>query len=220
MKRSSDQRVFIVDDDAAVRDSIAELVASVGLQAESYASALTFLESLERERPGCLVLDVRMAAMSGLDLLRHLNALNSRTPVIVLTGHGDVPMAVEAMKAGAVDFLQKPCREQTLLDSINRALSIDAAARRSDEAADHVARCFAALTDREREVLEHLMAGRTSKETAGTLGISPRTAEAHRHNLMRKFGVGSAKALIGLLGPAGEAMGQARRVAAEPAQLK
>jgi len=195
MTDSSSPTVFVVDDDAAVRDSIAELVASVGLRAETYASAPTFLDAFGPERPGCLVLDVRMAEMSGLALQQRLNALGAAMPVIVLTGHGDVPMAVEAMKGGALDFLQKPYREQDLLDSINAALSEDAATRRSKAGAESFAQRRATLTEREREVLEHLLAGRTSKEIARALSISPRTAEAHRHNLLQKFGAGSAKEL-------------------------
>ncbi len=193
-----EQTVFIVDDDAAVRDSIAELVESVGLKAEGYGSALAFLEAFRPERPGCLVLDVRMAEMSGLELQRRLNEWEAGLPVILLTGHGDVPMAVQAMKAGAADFLQKPYREQALLDSINAALSIDAEGRRSGIAVESFEQSVAELTAREREVLDHLLVGRTSKETAKALEISPRTAEAHRRNLLRKFGVGSAKELMRL----------------------
>jgi FixJ family two-component response regulator len=190
------QTVFVVDDDAAVRDSVAELVASVGLRAESYASASAFLDAFKPERPGCLVLDVRMAEMSGLVLQQRLNALGARLPVIVLTGHGDVPMAVQAMKAGAVDFIQKPYREQALLDSINAALSMDAAARRSQATAESFDQCLGTLTSREREVLELVLAGRTSKEIANALAISPRTAEAHRRSLLHKFGAASAKELV------------------------
>ena len=196
MINENEQTVFVVDDDAAVRDSIAELVESIGLRAQSYASARAFLDAFDPERPGCLVLDVRMAEMSGLVLQERLNGLGAAIPVIVLTGHGDVPMAVQAMRAGAVDFLQKPYREQALLDSINTALSMDAAARRSRTAADSFEQRRATLTEREREVLDHMLAGKTSKEIARALAISPRTAEAHRHNLLRKFGVRSAKELM------------------------
>jgi FixJ family two-component response regulator len=186
MTKPEERTVFVVDDDAAVRDSIAELVESVGLEAEGYASALTFLDAYRPERPGCLVLDVRMAEMSGLELQRRLNELDAGIPVIMLTGHGDVPMAVEAMKAGAVEFLQKPYREQALLDSINAALSMDAAGRRSSAVADNFAQRRAALTEREREVLDHLLAGKASKEIAGALTISPRTVEAHRRSLLHR----------------------------------
>ena len=202
MTNMGEQTVFIVDDDAAVRDSIAELVESVGLRAEGYASALALLEALGPERPGCLVLDVRMAEMSGLALQERLNELEVGIPVIVLTGHGDVPMAVQAMKAGAVDFIQKPYRDQALLDSINAALSIDADARRSKATEDDLNNRLVSLTAREKEVLDHLLAGRTSKETAGALAISPRTAEAHRRNLLHKLGVGSAKELMRTWAPA------------------
>lgn len=204
MTTIEEQRVFVVDDDAPVRDSIAELVESVGLKAETFESAAVFLEAFRPELHGCLVLDVRMAEMSGLELQRSLNESGARIPVILLTGHGDVPMAVQAMKAGAVDFLEKPCREQALLDSINAALSMDAAARCSSAAADNFDQCRAALTEREREVLDRLLTGCTSKEIARALSISPRTVEAHRRNLLHKFGVGSAKELMLLSTSTGE----------------
>jgi FixJ family two-component response regulator len=204
MSHGGEQTVFVVDDDAAVRDSIAELVESVGLRVQVHASASAFLEAFEPERPGCLVLDVRMADMSGLVLQGRLNASGARIPVIVLTGHGDVPMAVQAMKNGAVDFIQKPYREQALLDSINAALSIDAAARRSVAASDNFDRCLDTLTEREREVLDLLLTGITSKEIARELVISPRTAEVHRRNLLRKLGVGSAKELMSMLAASGK----------------
>ena len=142
------------------------------------------------------MLDVRMGEMSGLFLQEKLNELGSGIPVIVITGHGDVPMAVQAMKAGAVDFLQKPYRDQALLDSINAALIQDAAARHSNAAADNFEQGLAALTEREREVLGHLRVGKTSKEIAQLLAISPRTAEVHRRNLLRKLGIGSVKELL------------------------
>jgi FixJ family two-component response regulator len=204
MTDAEPQTVFVVDDDDAVRDSIAELVESVGLRAEGYASALAFLETFQPERPGCLVLDVRMAEMSGLVLQQKLKALGARIPIIMLTGHGDVPMAVEALKAGAVEFLQKPYRDQALLDSINAALAADAAERRSSSAADSFAQHVSTLTAREKEVLEHMLAGRTSKEIARALEISPRTAEAHRRNLLHKFGAGSAVELVSMSASSGK----------------
>jgi FixJ family two-component response regulator len=197
-KYKKEQTVFVVDDDAGVRDSIAELVESIGLRAEGYASASAFLETFQPERPGCLVLDVRMAEMSGLTLQQRLNELGAKIPVIVLTGHGDVPMAVQAMRSGAVDFIQKPYRAQTLLDSINAALSMDVAARRASAAADTFDQSLATLTAREKEVLDHLLAGKTSKEIARALAISPRTAEAHRRSLLRKFEVDSTKELMAM----------------------
>lgn len=196
MRSKQQQTVFVVDDDAAVRDSIAELVDSVGLKAESYDSAPAFLQALEPGRPGCLVLDVRMAEMSGLVLQQRLNELEIGLPVIVLTGHGDVPMAVEAMRNGALDFVQKPYRDQALLDSINAALAHDAAARQSNAVADKFHQRLAGLTGREKEVLDHLQTGKTSKEIARALAISPRTAEAHRRNLLHKLGIASVKDLL------------------------
>lgn len=196
MTAMKEQRVFIVDDDAAVRDSIMELVESVGLQAECYASAQAFVFAFHPERPGCLVLDVRMAGMSGLSLLETLMAEKARIPVIMLTGHADVPMAVQAMQSGAVDFIEKPYREQALLDSINKALALDAAAKCSRDATDDFDRRLAALTQREREVLDKLLDGRTSKEIARELDVSPRTVDAHRRNLLQKLGAVSIKDLL------------------------
>ena len=191
-----EQTVFIVDDDAAVRDSIQELVESVGLRAESHSSGQAFLASYQPQRSGCLVLDVRMAGMSGLVLQEKLNELGARIPVIIITGHGDVPMAVRALKAGAVDFVQKPYRDQLLLDSINNALTVDTIARRSlDESQNHD-RQLATLTKREQEVLDKLLAGNISKQIARELGISTRTVEVHRQNLLRKLGVRSVKELL------------------------
>jgi FixJ family two-component response regulator len=188
--------VFIVDDDAAVRDSIQELVESVGLRAESHSSGQAFLASYQPQRSGCLVLDVRMAGMSGLVLQEKLNELGARIPVIIITGHGDVPMAVRALKAGAVDFVQKPYRDQLLLDSINNALTMDTIARGAlDESRNHD-RKLATLTRREQEVLDKLLAGNISKQIARDLGISTRTVEAHRQNLLRKLSVRSVKELL------------------------
>jgi FixJ family two-component response regulator len=201
MMNTQEQTVFVVDDDAAVRDSILELAESVGLHAQGYPSALEFLNAFQPQRRGCMVLDVRMAAMSGLVLQERLNELGSRLPVIVLTGHGDVPMAVQAMKFGAVDFIQKPYLEQALLDSINAALAMDAAARRSSGTADDFEQRLAALTDREREVFNEILSGATSKEIARRLGVSPRTVEAHRQNLLRKLGIGTVKELMLRLAP-------------------
>jgi FixJ family two-component response regulator len=193
MKR---QTVFIVDDDAAVRDSIQELLESVGLRAESYASGQAFLDNLQPQRPGCLVLDVRMAGMGGLVLQEKLNELGAGIPVIIITGHGDVPMAVRALKAGAVDFVQKPYRDQLLLDSINNALTVDAIARRSQDGHNKRDLQLAALTKREQEVLDKLLTGAISKQIARELGISTRTVEAHRQNLLRKLQVTSVKELM------------------------
>lgn len=196
MGSMQEQTVFVVDDDDAVRDSIQELVESVGLQAEGYGSALAFLDAFGPQLTGCIVLDVRMAEMSGLVLQERLNDLGARIPVIVLTGHADVPMAVQAMRNGAMDFIQKPYREQALLDSINAALALDVAARRSSSTADNIDQRLSTLTDREREVLGQILSGSTSKEIARELDVSPRTVEAHRKNLLRKLEMGSVKELM------------------------
>jgi two-component system response regulator DctR len=196
MGNMQEQTVFVVDDDAAVRDSIKELVESVGLQAKGYDSALAFLDTFDPQRTGCLVLDVRMAEMSGLVLQERLNELEARIPVIVLTGHGDIPMAVQSLRSGAVDFIQKPYREQALLDSINAALALDIDARHSSSAANDIEQRLSTLTDREREVLGQILSGLTSKEIARVLEVSPRTVDAHRKNLLRKLGIGSVKELM------------------------
>jgi RNA polymerase sigma factor (sigma-70 family) len=203
MSKSQVQTVFVVDDDAAVRDSIQELVESVGLQAEGYPSALAFLDTFQPQRPGCLVLDVRMAEMSGLVLQQKLNELGARIPVIVLTGHGDVSMAVQAMKAGAIDFIQKPYPEQALLDSINAALDMDAKARRLSRASAYLEQRLETLTDREREVLNLTLSGLTSKEIAQELAISPRTVETHRKNILQKLEIHTVKDLLSRLASMG-----------------
>ena len=188
--------VFIVDDDDAVRDSIHELIESVGLRAQGYNSGQAFLDDFQPERPGCLVLDVRMAGISGLVLQEMLAEQGARIPVIIITGHGDVPMAVRALQSGAVDFIQKPYRDQLLLDSINNALAADAAARRSDAEVADVDQLLDTLTKREREVLDKLLEGGTSKQVGKDLAISPRTVDVHRQNLLQKLEIDSIKALM------------------------
>ena len=191
MKDVSKKTVHIVDDDAAVRDSVQELVESVGLASATYESAHAFHESYTPKDSACLVLDVRMAGMSGLALQEQLNAERVDIPVIIVTGHGDIPMAVAALQAGAVDFIEKPYREQRLLESINKALSESENTPESD-----LHQRIADLTRREREVYDELMGGHNSKTIARDLNISPRTVEAHRRNLLRKLGVASAKQLM------------------------
>ena len=200
MTEIQEQTVFIVDDDEAVRDSILELLESVGLHAQGYDSGQAFLEDFQPELSGCLVLDVRMAGMGGLVLQEKLTGLGARLPVIFITGHGDVPMAVHALQAGAVDFIQKPYRDQLLLDSINKALAADVTARRLLAGVDKIDQHLAALTKREREVLDKLLEGNSSKEIARALDISSRTVEAHRQNLLHKLEVGSIKELMLLPG--------------------
>ena len=192
--------VFIVDDDEAVRDSILELVGSVGLRAETYASAQAYLDTFDPQRPGALVLDMRMARLSGLQLQTRLNAMNARIPIVFISGHGDIPIAVQAIKAGAVDFVQKPYHEQQLLDSINEALRRDAAWRQGSVDCSGLEARLARLSEREREVMDLAVQGLSSKAIAKQLDISPRTVEVHRSRLLDKVEVRSMVELIHLVG--------------------
>jgi len=191
--------VFIVDDDAAVLDSIAELVTSVGLKATTFRSAQAFRDSFDADQPGCLVLDVRMAHMSGPALQDALNALGARIPIVFISGHADIAVAVKTIKAGAVDFVQKPYRDQQLLDSINEALRRDAEARRVSSNGEGLAELLTALTEREREVLEQVMKGLPSKSIAKALDISFRTVELHRSHIMEKLRVRSVAEVMRLV---------------------
>ncbi|MGR4871125.1 response regulator transcription factor [Variovorax sp. LARHSF232] len=193
-----EQTVFIIDDDEAVCDSIQELVSSVKLPAETFHSAQAFLDGFDATRAGCLVLDVRMAHMSGLALQAKLAELGAEIPIVFISGHGDITTAVTAVKAGAVDFVQKPYQAQQLLDAINEALRRDAAksAAKSDRG-DFAAR-LAALTERERDVMALSMKGMSSKLIAQQLGISHRTVELHRSRVLEKFGAASMAELISL----------------------
>jgi FixJ family two-component response regulator len=194
-----DPTVFIVDDDEAVLDSIAELVMSVGLRASTLRSAQQFLDTFEAEQPGCLVLDVRMAHKSGLALQEELNAVGARIPIVFISGHGDISVAIKAIKAGAVDFVQKPYREQQLLDSINEALRRDAEIRQANDGSDDLAGRLAVLSEREHDVLEHVARGLSSKAIAKELDISYRTVELHRSHIMEKLRVHSVAELIRLV---------------------
>jgi FixJ family two-component response regulator len=191
--------VFIVDDDDAVLDSIAELVMSVGLRAATFRSAQEFRDSFDPERPGCLVLDVRMAHTSGLALQEELNAIDARVPIVFISGHGDISVAIKTIKAGAVDFVQKPYHEQQLLDSINEALRRDAEARQYVGSSAGFAERLSSLTQRERDVLEHVVQGLSSKSIARMLDISYRTVELHRSHIMEKLRVHSVAELIRLV---------------------
>ena len=195
----SEPTVFIVDDDEAVLDSIAELVNSVGLRAATFRSAQQFRDIFDPEQPGCLVLDVRMAHMSGPALQEALNAMGARIPIVFISGHGDIPVAIATIKAGAVDFVLKPYREQQLLDSINEALRRDAAARQASNVDQGFAERLGGLTQREREVVGHVVKGLPNKSIAKTLGISPRTVELHRSHVLNKLGIHSAAQLIHLV---------------------
>ena len=191
--------VFIVDDDDAVLDSIAELVMSVGLRTATFRSAQEFRDSFDPERPGCLVLDVRMAHTSGLALQEELNAIDARVPIVFISGHGDISVAIKTINAGAVDFVQKPYHEQQLLDSINEALRRDAEARQHTDSSAGFAERLASLTERERDVLEHVVQGLSSKSIARVLDISYRTVELHRSHIMEKLRVHSVAELIRLV---------------------
>ena len=192
----SAQTVFIVDDDEAVRDALQLLLRSVGLASESYSSAKAFLEAYDAQRSGCLVLDVRMPGLSGLELAQLLSERQVMLPIIFITGHGDVPMAVEAMRLGAMDFIQKPFRDQDLLDRIQAALQQDAEIRRALRERQTVRQRLARLTPREREVLDLLLAGKANKVIAFDLGVSQRTVEIHRARVMEKMEAKSLAALI------------------------
>jgi len=192
--------VFIIDDDEAYRDSVRELVSSVGLATEAYCSAVDFLATFDATRPGCLVLDVRMARMSGLALQERLAAMGARIPIVFISGHGDIAMAVKAVKDGAVDFVQKPYREQQLLDAIDEALRRDATMRShpATEGSKRLDKEIAALTLREREVMQLALKGLPSKVIAKDLDISYRTVEQHRSRLLEKLGVSSITELMRL----------------------
>ena len=188
--------VFVVDDDEAVRNSLRFLLKSVGLATQSYGSASEFLQNYRPQQPGCLVLDVRMPGMSGLELQQQLNVRGAVIPVIFITGHGDIPMAVEAMQHGAFDFLQKPFRDQDLIDRIQRALAKDAKNRSSLREHERIRERFASLTPREREVLDLMTQGKPNKIMAHELGVSQRTVEIHRARVMEKSGAGSLAQLV------------------------
>jgi two-component system, LuxR family, response regulator FixJ len=191
--------VFIIDDDEGYRDSVQELVSSVGLATETFSSALEFLEVFDPVRPGCLVLDVRMARMSGLALQERLHAMGATIPIVFISGHGDIAMAVKAVKEGAVDFVQKPYREQQLLDAIDEALRRSAAPRtHGGETQQVLADRVAALSPREREIMALALKGLPSKVIAKELAISHRTVEQHRSRLLEKLGVGSITELLRL----------------------
>ncbi len=191
--------VFIVDDDEAVRNSLRLLVKSVGLTATALPSAQDFLATYNPQQPGCLVLDVRMPGMSGLELQQQLNLLGAVIPVIFITGHGDIPMAVEAMQQGAFDFLQKPFRDQDLIDRIQRALERDRTSRADLGQRARIRERRDSLTPREREVLALVTSGKANKVMAADLGLSQRTIEIHRARVMEKMGASSVAQLVRMI---------------------
>jgi FixJ family two-component response regulator len=188
--------VFVVDDDDAVRDSLELLLRSVGLRAEAYRSAADFLAAHDPERPGCLLLDIRMPGLSGLDLQRELIARGAIVPVIFLTGHADVATAVRALHDGAVDFVQKPFRDQDLLDRVNKAIALDATSRADLARRTEILERMGALTARESEVMERVVDGSPNKAIAYDLGISERTVEVHRARVMEKMQATSLPHLV------------------------
>jgi FixJ family two-component response regulator len=194
--KSHPPSVFIVDDDEAVRSSMRFLIRSVGLQAQVYSSAQEFLSVYDQRHPGCLLLDVRMPGMSGLELQQELNRRGATIPVVFITGHGDVAMAVEAMQQGAFDFLQKPFREQDMLDRVQRALARDAESRSRLAARAEILTRLATLTPRETEVLQLITRGKANKVVGAELGVSQRTVEIHRAHVMEKMHASSLAELV------------------------
>jgi len=191
--------IMVVDDDSGVRNAMRSLLKSVGLESALYASAQEFLTAYQPAQPGCLVLDIRMPGMSGLELQQQLNMLGAVVPVIFMTGHGDIPMAVEAMQHGAFDFLQKPFRDQDLLDRIQRAIARDTEQRQTLGETARIKAHVASLTAREREVLDLMTQGKQNKVIAQDLGVSPRTVEIHRARVMEKMNAQSVAQLVRMM---------------------
>ena len=196
MTKDSQALVFVVDDDEAVRSSTKLLLKSVGLPAVTFSSAQEFLDNYDPLQPGCVVLDVRMPLMSGLELQQLLNMRGAIIPVIFITGHGDIPMAVEAMQHGAFDFLQKPFRDQDLLDRVQKALEKDRVNRVQLREKTRIQERRESLTPREREILELMTRGKPNKVMAADLGVSQRTVEIHRARVMEKMGASSLAQLV------------------------
>src|SRR4029077_13734915 len=185
--KAGDPIVFVVDDDSSMREALIDLITSVGLLVEAFKSASEFLERRRPDAPACLVLDVRLPGLSGLDLQRELVRTEAPIPIIFITGHGDIPMSVRAIKEGAVEFLAKPFRDQDLLDAIQHALEIDRAARQERSMVAEVRRRYESLTKRERDVMKRVVVGLPNKQIAGELGSSEVTVKMHRGQVMRKM---------------------------------
>jgi FixJ family two-component response regulator len=204
-KMNNEPTVYVVDDDAAVRNSLRFLIESAGFRVTTFANAREFLSGYDSDVPGCLVLDVRLPGSSGLDLQQQLVAEGIGVPVIIVTGHGDVPIAVRAMRTGALDFIEKPYDDQVLLDRIRHAVELDIRNRRDRAERQDILSRVALLTPREREVLEGVVSGSANKQIAGDLGISTKTVEAHRAHVMEKMRVESLAELVRLVQIAGVA---------------
>ena len=192
----SEAIVYVIDDDARTRESLKNLMRSVGLHAEVFASAQDFLQSNRPDVPACLVLDVRLRGLSGLDLQKRMAEAKIEIPIIFITGYGDIPMTVQAMKAGAVEFLTKPFRNQELLDAIQQALERDRTTRDQRAKNDELHIRYDSLTPREREVMTLVVAGLLNKQIAGELGTSETTVKNHRHQIMEKMGADSLAELV------------------------
>jgi len=196
MKSADPRTVFIIDDDRGMRAAIQDLVESVGLRAESFASGEEFLNRQRAANPSCLVLDVRLPQMSGLDFQRRLTDTGVQIPIIFITAHGDIPMSVKALKSGAVEFLTKPFRDQDLLDAIQQALQRDIAAREQRAEIHNLQERFRALTAREREVMTLVVSGLLNKQIAYEIGASEATVKIHRGHVMQKMQAGSIVELV------------------------
>jgi len=193
---SSDRVVHVIDDDQAVRQSLAFLLGTMNVAVRTYESAVAFLDALPNVEPGCIISDVRMPDVDGIELLRRMRSLDSSMPVIMITGHGDVPLAVAAMKAGAVDFLEKPFDDEVVLAAVRSALDQHRKDSRREAERSEIQQRLASLSDRERQVLEGLVAGHPNKTIAYDLGISPRTVEIYRANVMTKMNAASLSELV------------------------
>lgn len=192
----AESMIYIVDDDSSVRASLQDLLASVGLASMAFASAREFMEAELPDTPACLILDVRMPGLSGLDFQQEMARLNILVPVVFITAHGDIPMSVKAMKAGALEFLTKPFREQDLLDAISLGLSHDKQRRKAAGVVDELKRRYCTLTDGEREVMDLVVSGLLNKQVAAQLGLSEVTVKVRRGALMRKMNADSLAALV------------------------
>jgi two-component system, LuxR family, response regulator FixJ len=197
-ERSSAEIVYVVDDDESMRQALSLLLNTVGYKTAAFASAREFLDKFKADAAGCLVLDIRMPGMSGLELQQHLNKMGSMLPLIFITGHGDVPMAVRAMKEGAFEFVQKPFRDQDLLDRVNHALQQDAQNRSTLAQRADVLQRLESLTPRERQVMDLVVDGAANKVIAIDLGLSERTVEIHRAKVMEKMAARSVAHLVKL----------------------